>query len=212
MGTDDQLANRRPLKSRGTGWARLATGLLLRTRVTANQVSTIGVLISAAGGWAFVAAPATPWLYLVGALAIQLRLLCNMLDGLVAVEGGRKSAYGPLYNEVPDRIEDSLFLIAAGYAAGYAWLGFTAALLAAITAYIRVLGGTFGLAQDFSGPMAKPHRMAALTLGALAAFVEALWSGTLYALPVALAIVTAGALLTIVRRTLNIARQLKAAP
>lgn len=211
MGTDDPLANRRPLKSRGTGWARLATGLLLRTRVTPNQVSTIGVLISLGGAWALVAAPAEPWLYLLGALAIQLRLVCNLLDGLVAVEGGRKSAYGPLYNEVPDRIEDSLFLIAAGYAAGFAWLGFTAALLAAVTAYIRVLGGTFGLPQDFGGPMAKQHRMAALTLGAVAAFAEALWSGTLYALPVTLAIVVAGAVVTIIRRTLAIGRQLKAA-
>jgi phosphatidylglycerophosphate synthase len=211
MGTEEQTSNRRPLKSRGTGWARLATGLLLRTRMTANQVSTIGVLISIGGGWALVAAPGRPWLYLAGALAIQLRLLCNMLDGLVAVEGGRKSAYGPLYNEVPDRIEDSLFLIAAGYAAGYAWLGFTAALLAAITAYVRALGGNFGFPQDFGGPMAKPHRMAALTLGAVAAFVEAAWFHSFYALPVILAVIAAGTLLTIARRILKIARQLKAA-
>jgi phosphatidylglycerophosphate synthase len=211
MGTEEQNANRRPLKSRGTGWARLATGLLLRTRVTPNQVSTIGVLISIGGGWALVAAPGQPWLYLVGALTIQLRLICNLLDGLVAVEGGRKSAYGPLYNEVPDRIEDSLFLIAAGSAAGLLWLGFTAALLAAITAYVRALGGNLGFPQDFGGPMAKQHRMAALTLGAGAAFVEASWFGTHYALPAILAVIVVGTLLTIVRRILNIARQLKAA-
>jgi phosphatidylglycerophosphate synthase len=211
MGNEEQIANRRPLKSRGTGWARIATAILLRTRVTPNQVSTIGVLISLGGAWAFVAAYAKPWLYLVGAFSIQLRLICNLLDGLVAVEGGRKSAYGPLYNEVPDRIEDSLFLIAAGYAAGLLWLGFTAALLAAITAYIRTLGGTFGFPQDFGGPMAKQHRMAALTLGAVAAFVEAVWADTNYALPIVLAIVAVGSLLTIVRRILKIARQLKAA-
>jgi phosphatidylglycerophosphate synthase len=211
MGTDAQNANRRPLKSRGTAWARLATGLLLRTRVTPNQISTLGVLISIGGGWAVVAAPGLPWLYLVGALAIQLRLLCNLFDGLVAMEGGRKSAYGPLYNEVPDRIEDSLFLIAAGYAAGLAWLGFTAALLAAVTAYVRALGGNFGLPQDFGGPMAKQQRMAALTLGLVAAFVEASWTGPFHALAIALGIIAAGTLGTIVRRILGIARQLKAA-
>ena len=110
MGIEPDLSNRRPLKSRGSGWASAITRLLLKTPLTANQVSVIGVLISLLGAWAFVAAPACPWLYLAGALAIQLRLLCNMFDGLVAVEGGRKSAYGPLYNEVPDRIEDSVFL------------------------------------------------------------------------------------------------------
>ena len=84
-----------------------------------------------------------------------------MLDGMVAVEGGRKSLYGPVYNELPDRIEDSLLLIAAGAAAGFDGLvfGMLAALLAAICAYVRLLGGTLGQPQDFVGPQAKPHRM-----------------------------------------------------
>jgi hypothetical protein len=41
-----------------------------------------------------------------------------------------------------------------------------------VTAYIRVLGGTLGLAQDFRGPMAKQHRMATLTVGCLLAIGE----------------------------------------
>lgn len=211
MGSEPDLANRRPLKSRETGWAGAATRALLATRITANQVSVLGVVISLLGAWAFVAAPGNPWLYLAGALAIQLRLLCNMLDGLVAVEGGRKSAYGPLYNEVPDRIEDSLFLAAFGFAAGLLWLGLTAALLAAVTAYVRALGGTFGFPQDFRGPMAKPQRMAALTLGAIAACIEALWQGTQWALAATLWLVTVGSALTIVRRVIGIAAHLKGA-
>jgi phosphatidylglycerophosphate synthase len=211
MGNDDPLANRRPLKSRGTSWARAATNALLRTKVTPDQISVIGIFIATAGAWAFVEAWRAPWLYLLGALGIQLRLLCNMLDGLVAVEGARKSPYGPLFNEVPDRIEDSVLIVAAGYAAGYLWLGFLAALLAAIAAYVRLLGGTFGFAQDFGGPMAKPHRMAALTLGAIAACIEAYMSGTGWALLVALAVIAAGTLLTIARRLVRIGAQLKAA-
>lgn len=211
MESDPTLANRRPLKSRGTGWARAATRALLATRITPDQVSVLGVVFSLGGAWALVEAPGRPWLFLLGALAIQLRLLCNMLDGLVAVEGGRKSAYGPLFNELPDRIQDSVFLIAFGQAAGLLWLGFLAALLAAITAYVRALGGTLGFPQDFGGPMAKPHRMAALTIGAVVAFGEAAWNGTAYALPVVLGIVAAGTALTIVRRTFAIGRQLKAA-
>lgn len=211
MGTDTDLANRRPLKSRGTGWAGAITRLLLKTPVTPNQISTIGVAISLLGGWAYVAAPHLPWLYLAGALAIQLRLLCNLFDGLVAVEGGRKSAYGSLYNEVPDRIEDSIFLAAFGSAAGLLWLGLTAALLAAVTAYVRALGGALGFPQDFRGPMAKQQRMAALTLGSVAACIEALWRGTHWSLIVTLGLIVAGAALTIVRRVLGIARHLKAA-
>ena len=49
---------------------------------------------------------------------MQLRLLCNMLDGMVAVEGGKGSRTGEIYNEVPDRIADPLLLVPAGYAIG----------------------------------------------------------------------------------------------
>ncbi|HEV2747637.1 MAG TPA: CDP-alcohol phosphatidyltransferase family protein [Allosphingosinicella sp.] len=205
------IADRRPLRSRTTGWAGLASRLLLKSRITPDQISLLGILFAALGGWALAAAPEQPWLYLAGGLGIQLRLLCNMLDGLVAIEGGRKSAYGPLFNELPDRIEDSLLLIAFGWAAGLLWLGLTAALLAAITAYVRALGGALGFAQDFRGPMAKPHRMAALTLGSVAALIEALALGSGQVPAVTLWLIAAGTAWTIVRRTHGIARQLRAA-
>ena len=200
--------NRRPLASRDRRWAALATRALLRTPITPNQISLLGIGFSAVGAWALVEAPRTQWGFLVGALTIQLRLLCNLFDGLVAVEGGRGSTDGPLYNEVPDRVEDTLFLVAFGCAAGSTWLGFVAALLAMFTAYIRVLGGSLGLAQDFRGPMAKQHRMAALTLGCLAAFVESLISPTRYSLQVIIAVIAVGSLLTAVRRLSAISSQL----
>jgi phosphatidylglycerophosphate synthase len=179
--------------------------------VSADQISLLGILFSFAGACAYVASPDRPWLLLAGALGIQLRLLCNLFDGLVAVEGGRKSPYGPLFNEAPDRLEDSLFLIAAGYAAGLLWLGLLAALLACLTAYLRTLGGSLGLPQDFSGPMAKQQRMAVLTFGSIAAFVEALTRGSGLALAVTLWAIVAGATLTAARRTWRIAVQLRAA-
>lgn len=171
---DDRLSNRRPLASRGTGWAAASARLMLALGLTANAISAIGIGFAALGAWALVEAPDRPWLFLAAALGVQLRLLCNMLDGMVAVEGGRGSPTGPLFNEAPDRIEDSLLLVAAGYAAGLAWAGWLAALLAMLTAYVRALGGSLGFAQDFRGPMAKPHRMAALTIGCIAALAEAL--------------------------------------
>lgn len=212
-GMDDapNMAGRRPLKSRGTAWAGLATRLLLRTSISADMISLIGIVFSLAGAAAFFGSVERPWLLFVAALCIQLRLLCNLLDGLVAVEGGRKSLYGALWNEAPDRLEDSLFLVGAGYAAGSLSLGLLAALLACATAYVRTLGGSLGFAQDFRGPMAKPHRMAALTLACIAAFAEALTWGSVHALRVALWLIVAGAALTAIRRILRIAAELKAA-
>ena len=215
MEIDAETANRRPLKSRGTRWAAASARAALATGISADGVSIIGILISIVGAAALVTGFAAPWHLLIGAAAVQLRLLCNMLDGMVAVEGGRKSAYGPIYNELPDRIEDSLLLIAAGYAADPRiglLLGLLAALLAAICAYVRLLGGTLGLAQDFSGPMAKPHRMFALTCGLVAALLDALLRGDPHEgrwLMLALGFVIAGTLLTITRRTLRMARKLR---
>ena len=143
------------------------------------------------------------------AVGIQLRLLCNLFDGMVAIEGGKKSDIGSLYNEFPDRVADSLLLVAAGYAAGFDWLGWLSALLAALTAYVRVFGGSVGLPQDFSGIMAKQRRMAVLTAGLVVQAIAAVFAASLWPLIAACAIVAIGSLVTCVTRTLAIARALE---
>ncbi len=117
------------------------------------------------------------------AVCIQARLLCNLLDGLVAVEHGRGGTAGPIWNELPDRIADVLLLAGAGYAVetagigGGAALGWIAAVLAVLTAYVRELGRGLGRPADFSGPMAKQQRMAVLTGFCLISVFEPLWRG-----------------------------------
>jgi phosphatidylglycerophosphate synthase len=204
----EDLSSRRPLASRSSGVAQKAVAFLLRTSITPNQISVVSVVVSLVGAAALLDAPQRPWLYLVAALGVQLRLLCNLLDGMVAVEGGRGTPVGGLYNEIPDRIADSLFLVAWGYACGFPWLGWLAALAAAVTAYIRVLGGALGRKQDFRGPMAKQHRMAALTATCLIAMAETWWRGESLALMVGLGVVAAGSLWTCVTRSRAIAAEL----
>jgi phosphatidylglycerophosphate synthase len=153
-----------------------------------------------------------PLLYLAAAAAIQLRLLCNLLDGLMAVESGMKSVHGELFNEVPDRFADSVILVAAGYAislsAGPA-LGWTASLLAIGTAYVRLLAGSLGRPQRFLGPMAKQHRMFALTIACLAAAVEQTLRGTNDTLLIALAVIVLGTAVTLARRLRALARDME---
>jgi phosphatidylglycerophosphate synthase len=201
--------NRRPLKTRETAWARGAAAAVCRAGISPNTISVLSVAVAALGAAALLLAP-PPWSLLACALCIQLRLLCNMLDGMVAVEGGRQSPTGALYNEIPDRLADSAFLVAAGYLVQLPWLGWCAALLAALTAYIRMLGGSLGLPQDFRGPMAKPHRMALLTAACVLAAAEHGWHHSAYTLPAALWIITVGSALTCVTRTRAIAAALNA--
>lgn len=203
--TEPDLSSRRPLASRSNALVKRLVDLLLRTGVTPNQISLLSIVFSLIGALALLHAPQRPWLYLVAASGVQLRLLCNLLDGMVAVEGGRGTPVGALYNEIPDRVADSLFLVAWGYACGQPWLGWAAALFAAVTAYIRVLGGALGQKQDFRGPMAKQHRMAALTVVCLLAMVETWIRGTSALLPIGLWLVAIGSLWTCVERTRAVA-------
>lgn len=198
---------RRPLASRSTGWARWLAARLAASTITPNQISLASIPLAALGG-ALIGFGDRWWVWLAAAVCVQLRLLCNLLDGMVAVEGGKATPAGALYNEFPDRVADSMLLIPIGYAVGWPWLGWAAALLAAITAYIRALGGALGLPQSFAGVMAKQRRMAALTLGLVAQAIETPLAGTHYSLLIVGLVITIGSATTCATRAAAIARQL----
>jgi phosphatidylglycerophosphate synthase len=204
----EQDNNRRPIAARSAGWARRFSAALARSSVTPNQISMLSIVFAAAGAAALLAWPGWPGLVLC-AVGIQGRLVCNLLDGMVAMEGGKKSALGAVYNEFPDRVADSIFIIALGYAIGQPWLGWAGALAAALTAYVRVFGGALGLPQDFRGPMAKQHRMAVLTIGCLGGALEQAGNGTQWLLLAAASIIALGSALTCVTRTSAMASLLR---
>lgn len=200
--------NRRPIKTRSAGWAKRITDILVKRDISPNQISVASIAFALAGVVALNIDSGV-----IGsiccAIGIQLRLLCNLFDGMVAIEGGKKSDIGSLYNEFPDRIADSLLIVGLGYAIGQSDLGWFAALAAALTAYVRVFGGSIGLKQTFIGPMAKQHRMAVMTAGLLLNAIEAKFYGTHYVLLIALVVIALGSVATCVTRTLAIAKQLK---
>jgi len=152
-------------------------------------------------------------LFLAAAALIQLRLLCNLLDGMVAIEGGLRSPSGEVFNELPDRISDVVVLIPIGYAIPQVSFGpelaWSAAILSILTAYIRALGTSLDMTPDFSGPMAKPQRMAVITVACVLSVVELLLHSRGNVLTAALVIVAAGSAITIVRRTARLIRALE---
>lgn len=199
------LSNRRPLASRQTGWAARVTRWLAGTRVTPNQISVAGMVAAAGAGAAFWAAGGCiGWgravLLVLAAALCQLRLLCNLFDGMVAVEAKRGARDGGFWNEFPDRVSDLLIILGVGLSVGDATLGWAAAAMAFLTAYLRELGVNCGLAADFSGPMAKQHRMALVTGAALLSLAEPLWRGHGGVLHLALWVLAVGTALTVLRR------------
>lgn len=210
---------RRQLATRRAGWAVTLARRLARRGVRPNAVSIAGIAFAAAAGLAFTFVPqfdgrARAALLFAAAAGIQLRLLCNLLDGMLAVEEGLKSETGDIYNEVPDRIADILILVGAGYSIrdlSYGvTLGWAAALAAVLTAYIRVFAGSLGATQHFIGPMAKQHRMFTLTVAALLAAGETLGGLPARAIRIGLALIIAGSIVTAIRRTVRIVGEVKA--
>lgn len=205
--------NRRPLKTRGTKWANALAQWCVKRKISANNISLLSLVFALGAALLILNASGEGrWAYLAVACCIQLRLLCNMLDGMVAISSGAQSRSGDLYNELPDRLADVGILVSIGYAlTGQAsWapaLGWIAALVAVMTAYIRALGGSMGAKQYFFGPMAKPHRMALLTGACVLEFFFNNTHG--WWLLVALWVVIIGGSVTCIRRVACISRELK---
>ena len=206
------IGERRPIASRNTGWAQCIASALALRGVSPNAISVASMFFGTLAGACFVGSAQVEGLaartLLVGAAAgIQLRLLCNLFDGMVAVHAQRFSPSGELYNEAPDRVSDAAILIGAGYAVGsMPELGYLAAIVAIFVAYARAMGKIVSGKQDFRGPMAKPQRMAVMTIAALCvALAPTAWQpqwgkANLGAIGLALSVVIVGGLWTAWRR------------
>jgi phosphatidylglycerophosphate synthase len=203
---------RRYLKFREFVFVQTIAQHLSRRRITPNQISIASIFFAALGSICFLQLPYTGsagkgLLPILAAVFIQCRLLCNLFDGMIAIEGGKKTHSGELFNDMPDRISDALLIVSAGYAISIiSWgdtLGWCAALLAVMTAYVRTLAASLGAPVNFQGPMAKQHRMALLTAACLITALENSFAGQSYALLAAMIIMILGCFITLYRRTLS---------
>lgn len=213
---------RRPIAARKHRASRTVAAWLARRGVSPNAISLAGLAAGMLAGVALWVTQFDSWRvagFLAAAVLIQLRLLANMFDGMVAIEQQRRGPLGELYNEIPDRVSDAATLIGAGCAVGGdVTLGFVAACLALFIACVRAQGKAAGAHQEFCGPMAKPQRMFVVTLAAVyAALVPTAWqprTATLQdrsTMALALAVIIAGGIVTVFRRLRRIARALQTA-
>jgi phosphatidylglycerophosphate synthase len=200
----NQTSDRRPISARNSPYSQRVSSYLAQHGVAPNIISIASVVFAMGASLCLIASSSNfmhrVWWMLGGAL-IMLRLLANMFDGMVAVETGKTSATGELFNEVPDRISDVLIFISAGFAAGSSpHLGYITAVLALFIAYLRALGNYMGVSQLFIGPMAKSHRMFTLVAVCLYnALMPDIWQISSL-LTWGLLIIIAGSILTIIRR------------
>jgi len=154
--------DRRPISARESLFSQQAAHLLTKWKVTPNYISVASIIFSAAAAGCLILTSQknNPIYWWLAAVFITLRLFANMLDGMVAVETGKASPIGEIFNEVPDRISDVIIFVSTGYAyGGLEFAGYLAAIASLFVAYIRALGNFMGVNKLFLGPMAKSHRM-----------------------------------------------------
>lgn len=204
------MQTRRPLKSRDHPIFISLAARLTRWGVAPNIISSFSIVFAVLAGVAlvgtnFMSGWAESLLWIAAAGGIQFRLICNLLDGMVAIEGGKKSLMGALWNEVPDRFADAAILLGAGYAQGGSpVMGWFATVTAILTAYVRAMGAANGCGEHFEGMMSKPKRMAALTVACAGAAVFSQFAWML----LALVVIGLGSLITCFQRLAKIAEEL----
>jgi CDP-diacylglycerol--glycerol-3-phosphate 3-phosphatidyltransferase len=104
------------------------------------------------------------WLWLVPP-CLLIRLLFNLLDGLVARELGMADAWGEVKNEFGDRLADAAIFLGLAFG-GYADARLAALVIALVlcVSHLGLLGKAIGGARVYGGVFGKGDRMISLAL------------------------------------------------
>ena len=95
----NEVDGRREIASRNTAWATIIARKLTRWGVTPNQISMMSVFFAMVGCLLLIGTVIDPGFnkyvaYILFIVCMQSRLLCNLFDGMVAIEGGKKVPTG----------------------------------------------------------------------------------------------------------------------
>jgi CDP-diacylglycerol--glycerol-3-phosphate 3-phosphatidyltransferase len=170
---------------------------LISRGISADAVTLSAVPVAALGGLCLALSDSVPALLLLVPLLASIRLILNLLDGLVARRTGTTHAMGELYNELGDRLSDTLFIGGLAFVAAVGpMLAFAAVIMALLASYVGVTARALGAPRQYGGVMSKPGRMIALSIAAPLAWL----SGESWALVLATWIILLGSLLTMLQR------------
>jgi phosphatidylglycerophosphate synthase len=171
--SDYTPTSRRPIAAAFRKTADSATRFCVERGIHPDAISYLSILAAVAAAICFWRAGQIRWPLIVAPLFCYLRLWFNMLDGMVAVAANRASRRGEILNDLPDRISDIIIFAGAAHSGLMnPLIGYWAAILAVLTAYVGLFGQALGVQREFGGIMSKPWRMVALGIGAWITFAR----------------------------------------
>ncbi|MFJ6796153.1 phosphatidylinositol phosphate synthase [Streptomyces sp. NPDC091268] len=185
---------------------------LLRRGVSPDAVTLIGTAGVVAGALVFFPRGEFFW----GTITITLFVFSDLVDGNMARQAGVSSRWGAFLDSTLDRVADAA--IFGGLALWYAGLGDDNVLCAVaifclasgqVVSYTKARGESIGLPVAVNGLIERAERLVislvAAGLSGLETFGVPSWIGVL--LPIALWIVAAGSLVTLIQRVVTVRRE-----
>ncbi|MFD3546994.1 phosphatidylinositol phosphate synthase [Streptomyces sp. NPDC058655] len=185
---------------------------LLRRGVSPDAVTLIGTAGVVVGALVFFPRGEFFW----GTITITLFVFSDLVDGNMARQAGLSSRWGAFLDSTLDRVADAA--IFGGLALWYAGSGNDNALCAVaifclasgqVVSYTKARGESIGLPVAVNGLIERAERLVislvAAGLSGLQVFGAPSWIGVL--LPVALWIVAAGSLVTLIQRVVTVRRE-----
>jgi phosphatidylglycerophosphate synthase len=171
--------------------------LAIRSGLSADALTFLAVPVAAVGGACLALSGEIPWLLLAVPLLAALRLTLNLLDGMVARSTGSMHPMGEMWNELGDRLADTLFIGGLAFAPGVdARLILAAVAAALLSSYAGIISRAAGASRQYGGVMSKPGRMVTLAIAA----PVALFTGESAWLTVAAIVILVGSLITLGQR------------
>jgi CDP-diacylglycerol--glycerol-3-phosphate 3-phosphatidyltransferase len=142
---------------------------LVAASVPPAAITMAGIAFGAGAGAALALLRPGPAAGAAVALLLAARLACANLDGGVARDSGRSTAFGSILNEVGDRAAE-LAALAGCLAFAPAALVLAAALAATLPSWVALAGAAAGLGRVQGGPVGKTERCLLLALLAAIGF------------------------------------------
>ncbi|CAN5231227.1 CDP-alcohol phosphatidyltransferase family protein [soil metagenome] len=177
---------------------------LARTGVSADAVTVLGTVGVVAAALAFVARGQL----LAGCLLITVFVLFDLVDGALARAQGRSSVWGAVLDSTCDRVADAAIFGAliwwyagAGDSRPLLLASVLCLVLGALTSYIKARAEGAGLTCDV-GIAERAERLIIILVGIGLAGI-----GVPYALHVALWLLVAATVVTVVQRLVEVRRQ-----
>lgn len=185
-------------KNRARLLVRPVVSLLARAGVSPSAVTLAALPLSVAAAWAFSGGR-----FLFGGILAAVVGVCDSVDGELSRRTGRASPAGAFLDSNVDRVSEALVFTGLAWhympvSRPYAMLCVLALAFSLLVSYVRARAEGVGR-ECRVGFFERPVRVVVLLAGAFVPLPAAM--------PVALAVIAAGSLVTVVHRMVHVLRQ-----